>query len=160
MYGFYYHRSKQCIWEAHTGSETSVLGISRQLAGIYSPAARCICVWFMEFAYTWYDLYFWWTQQCYFHSAECLQAHPCSLCSRCLSMLRSGSSTAAQWMVHSATWGKSSGGSGRSLEQTSHPHCSNTTDCSDSLAAVCFYLHFRGIIGYALLSVFISILFF
>lgn len=52
------HRVKWCIWKAYTGSETSVLGISKQLMGSYSQAARCICMWFIEFAYTWYDLYF------------------------------------------------------------------------------------------------------
>lgn len=63
MYVFNYHRSKQCIWKADTGSETSVLGLSKQLTGIYSQADRCICTWFMEFAYAWYDLCLWLIQQ-------------------------------------------------------------------------------------------------
>lgn len=53
---FYCHRGKWCIWKAYTGSETPVLGISKQLTGPYSQAARCICMWFIAFAYTQYDL--------------------------------------------------------------------------------------------------------
>lgn len=124
MYGFYCHRSKQYIWEAHTGSETSVLGISKQLAGIYSPAARCICVWFMEFAYTWYDLYFWWTQQYYFHSAGCLQAHHCSLFSRWL--------CAAQRLQHCVSVGDALSYLGWvQAELWSKSPTSNAADCSD-----------------------------
>lgn len=53
---FYCHRGKWCIWKAYTGSETPVLGISQQLTGPYSQAARCICMWLIELAYTQYDL--------------------------------------------------------------------------------------------------------
>lgn len=57
FYGFFLlHRGKWCIWKAYTGSETPVLGISKQLTGPYSQAARCICMWFIEFAYTQYNL--------------------------------------------------------------------------------------------------------